>query len=192
MVNMKSGAVRACIAAIVAAGSLGLGGCQTGSPACCAADSSYTVARADADRALLGKLVGDWRFEGSWSENGGATNNVTGRAAGVLVNNYFVMMDVQTTSGQLSGRTSRDEGSILFATEPGMGMTISAWGDASPAITRLIGRAENGGSVLEYRAANSAGSAASVVVRFENENRLTIDLTGPKGSATYRFSRVAN
>jgi len=196
MVNLKSCAFRACLGILGSIAAIGLGGCQTNkSGACCAADASYSVAQADSDRGLLAKLVGDWRFEGSWTGAGGVKNNVQGRAAGVLVNNYFITMDVQTTSGELAGRTSRDEGSILFASEPGIGLTASAWGDASPSITRLVGHSESNGSILAYVPAGGNSNAVAFTIRFDGENSFIANITGGSNgqrAATYTFTRVTD
>jgi len=180
------------VGALALAGLGFVGGCQTGNTSSVSSDSSFTTARADADRALLAKLVGAWQFEGTWSGANGVQNTVQGRAAGVLVNNYFVLLDVQTTSGELAGRTSRDEGSILFAAEPGVGMTVSAWGDASPSIVRLVGRAEQGGNVLSFAPAGNSANATALVVRFDGPDRFTTQLNpgAALSSASYTFTRA--
>lgn len=193
MVRNYSGAVRAVVGLAAGVCLFALGGCQTGT--CCPMNSSVTTERADADRALLGKLVGAWQFDGYWTSDDGAQHKVQGRAAGVLVNNYFVLMDIQTTSGELAGETSREEGSLLFAAEPAMGLTVMAWGDASPSITRLVGRSEEGGTVLTYLPASGPSNAVALVVHLEGDNRFTTDIngrSGGRGAAHYTFTRTTD
>ncbi|MBX3378669.1 MAG: hypothetical protein KF805_01120 [Phycisphaeraceae bacterium] len=192
MVNVRLGAIRAGGFAMCAA-AIALTGCQTGESGG-TGDSSMTTQRADSDRALLAKLVGEWRFSGAWAGADGTNHNVEGRAAGVLVNNYFVMLDVQTTAGQLAGRTSNNDGSMLFAAEPGVGMTVSAWGDASPSITRLVGRADDG-PMLTFLPASGPSNAVAMVVRFEGDNQFSTEISGGaggSGKANYTFTRVTS
>jgi hypothetical protein len=169
-----------------------VGGCQTGNASSTSSDASFSTATADSDRAHLVKLVGEWQFEGSWSGADGKQNAVQGRAAGVLVNNYFVMLDVQTTSGELAGRTTREDGSMIFAAEPGVGMTVTAWGDASPTVTRLVGRTEQGGNVFNFVPAGGTANAAALIVRFDGPDRFTTQLNpgAVLSSANYTFTRV--
>lgn len=192
MVNSRLGALRASFGVAAIAGVGFLAGCKTDGAACCASNSNVTVERADSDRAQLAKLVGEWQFQGSWSGADGVAHNVEGRAAGVLVNNYFVMLDVQTTSGELAGRTSREDGSMLFAAEPGVGMTVSAWGDASPSVTRLVGTVRDGGNELSFVPASGTANATALVLRFEGPDRFTTQLNpgAVLSSANYTFTRV--
>lgn len=184
--------VRVAFGVLALAGVAMLGGCQTGNSSSGSSDSSFSTSRADSDRALLVKLVGDWQFDGFWSGADGVKHNVQGRAAGVLVNNFFVMLDIQTTSGELAGRTTREDGSMLFAAEPGLGVTVSAWGDASPSVTRLVGRSESDGSVLSFLPAQGAANAVALVVRFDGPDRFTtqINPTAALSSASYTFTRA--
>ncbi|MBX3389422.1 MAG: DUF1579 family protein [Phycisphaeraceae bacterium] len=191
MVKVNSGVIRASVGIAAIVSLFAQWGCQAGS--CCATNRSVTTERADADRGQLAKLVGAWRFEGSWSGEDGQKHSVQGRAAGVLVNNFFVLLDVQTTSGELAGQTSRQEGSLLFASEPGKGLTVTAWGDASPSITHLIGHSEEGGKVLTYLPASGPSNAVAVVVRFEGDNHFSTEISagsGGKGVAEYTFTRA--
>ena len=190
----SSRALRASVGLVAGALALvGIAGCQTGKSSSGSTNSSFTTASADSERALLVKLVGDWQFEGSWTGADGTPNPVQGRAAGVLTNNYFVMLDVQTTSGELAGRTSREDGSMIFAAEPGVGMTVTAWGDASPSVTRLVGRSEQGGNVFNFVPAGGTANAVALVVRFDGPDRFTTQLNpgAALSSASYTFTRAA-
>lgn len=195
MVKKSSRALRACLGFVV--GSFALGGltaCQTGGSSSNNSNSSFSASRADSDRALLTKLVGDWQFEGAWSGADGKSNTVKGRAAGVLVNNFFVLLDVQSTEGQLAGRTTREDGSMLFAAEPGMGLTVTAWGDAAPSVTRLVGSSRDNGNVFNFLPADGTGNAVALVIRFDGPDRFTTQLNpgAALSSASYTFTRAAN
>lgn len=193
MVNKSSRALRACLGVVV--GSLALGGltaCQSGGSSSSNSDSSFSASVADSNRTLLTKLVGDWQFEGAWSGADGKPNAVQGRAAGVLVNNFFVLLDVQSTEGQLAGRTTREDGSMLFAAEPGRGLTVTAWGDASPSVTRLVGGSHDNGNVFSFVPADGTGNAAALVIRFDGPDRFTTQLNpgAALSSASYTFTRA--
>ncbi|MBS0190110.1 MAG: hypothetical protein U0573_01150 [Phycisphaerales bacterium] len=163
------------------------GGCQ-----CCAPSASPSaIAQADAQRADLAKFVGAWEFTGSWTGENGASNQVAGRAAGVLENQYFVLLDIQTTSGTMAGRTGRKAGSMLLAAEPGIGLTLTAWGDASPSVMHLVGRDEDAGSTLTFRSAHGE-VPLTLVIRVENADRWTASINNTSTNTTtanYTFTR---
>jgi hypothetical protein len=175
-------------------------GCQA--PGGAAGDTASTAPRgtqsgpnqADTDRAALARFVGVWNFEGSSIGKDGARKQATGRAAAAIENEYFVLFDLQATGGNLSGQTSRKAGSMIFASEPGIGLTLTAWGDASPSICRLVGRVREGGNVLAFEEAKTPGDRRriSLVITFENKDRWTAevhDLTAPQHPliASYTF-----
>lgn len=108
---------------------------------------------ADKQRAALSRLVGVWTFTGWTSDAGNWAErpfDVTGVAAGVVEDESFVLLDLQVTSGELTGHSARKTGSMLFASEPGVGATVTAWGDASPSISRLVGEIVNHGANFNY------------------------------------------
>ncbi|MBS0186524.1 MAG: hypothetical protein JSS51_00545 [Planctomycetes bacterium] len=167
-----------------------MSGCQSSGSCCVANNSEAAIAKADAARAQLSRLVGAWDLDGWWKGNGNDRNTVHGRAAGVLENQYFVLMDVQTTSGEMAGRTARKSGSFLFASEPGIGLTASAWGDASPSISRFVGTAQGNGIV--FKPAHNAYPNAELVLTFESDNRFTAEVVqGSDVHASYTFTRSA-
>ncbi len=168
-------------------------GCQTSGPAA-NATSPAAVSAADSDRAALAKLVGAWDFDGWWKAAGQPENKVQGRAAATLENKYFLLMDVQTAPGSTGGRLGGKSGSFLFASEPGIGLTVTAWGDASPSITRLVGHASSGGTVLTFAPAHTQDRNVRLVIRIESDTRWTAEVTNPAAEgdgalASYTFTR---
>lgn len=152
---------------------------------------------ADADRAALARFVGVWNFEGWSTDPTGAHQPGAGHAAAVIESEHFVLMDLLTTSGQLAGRTSRKSGSMIFASEPGIGVTMTAWGDASPSISRMVGRAEGNGSVFTFHEAKTPEGhhQMGAIVTFETDDRWVVDIknasmSGEPVVARYTFTRV--
>ncbi len=155
--------------------------------------------QADADRAALARFVGVWTFEGWSTDTGGVRTPASGDAAAVIENEHFVKIDVVATSGKLGGRAGRKGGSLLLASEPGVGVTLTSWGDASPSISRLIGRSEGEGSQFTFQEARTPEGvrAVSLKVTFETDDRWLAqvsDASTPNGPvvASYTFTRVQN
>jgi len=126
----------------------------------------------DADRAALARFVGVWNFEG-WAINGGNRVTAAGKAAAAIENDHFVLIDVQTTSGTLGSRASNKSGSVLLASEPGIGLTMTAWGDASPAISRATGHVEGNASAFVFDEARTPKGVhrLSMTMTFETDDR---------------------
>ncbi len=161
MIRLHSMRARACWMMIGIGAMALIGGCQsmedaTGNgvnPALRPLQTGPDATDADKQRAALSRLVGVWTFAG-WS---GATADwdtrapdVAGLAAGVVESGYFVLLDLDVTSGEFAGSDQGKEASMLFASEPGVGATVSAWGDAAPSISRLVGEIVNNGANFNY------------------------------------------
>ncbi len=151
----------------------------------------------DADRAALARFVGAWSFEGWWAGADGERTAVAGRAAGVIESVHFVLLDLQTTSGEFAGRAGRKSGSLLFASEPGIGLTLTAWGDASPAMNRLAGTVDGAGSVFTFTEARTPAGRHRLGARmaFESDDRWVGEIrdetaAGQPVVARYVFTRV--
>src|SRR5690606_31063353 len=83
---------------------------------------------ADEDRAALARFIGVWDFEGWSTTDAGQRQNARGTAAAASEHEHFVLVDVRSTAGQLSGEAGRSAGSMLLAVDPGSGLTLTAWG----------------------------------------------------------------
>jgi hypothetical protein len=84
---------------------------------------------------------------------------------------------------------------MLFASEPGMGMTLTAWCETSPSLRRLTGRV-NAGGTLTYTEARAPDHVHRIElnITFENDDRWTAELrdAGAAGRpivAAYTFTR---
>lgn len=150
--------------------------------------------QSDADRMKLARFIGVWSFRGTVTDEGGGTREVAGTAAGVLENSHFVLLDVEATQGAFAGETGRKSGSMLFGSEPGKGLTLTAWGDGAPDVRRLIGATNADGSAFEFRAMHGQKQGAGVSMRivFETDDRWTATLTRHSGPAraSYVFNRT--
>lgn len=148
----------------------------------------------DADRAMLARFVGDWSFEGHASAADGEAAKATGRAAGVIENEHFVLIDLRVESGRFGARGERKGGSLLLASEPGIGLTMTGWGGSSPSIVRLVGRAEGSGSRFSFDEVKSSGARrVNLSFEFEADDRFVAtirDATNSSVLGSYTFTRV--
>jgi hypothetical protein len=192
-------------ACLVATISLALG-CQTqnamtehpANPALRRIEAPAGTTAADADRAALARFVGVWNFEGWSADQGSKRNSASGRAAGTIENEHFLLLDLQATSGQLSGRTGRKSGSMLFASEPGIGLTVTAWGDASPSITRLVGYIEGNASAYCFHEAKTPPGMHqhALTITFQTDDKWVAEVQDMTANdkpvvARYEFTRAA-
>lgn len=152
---------------------------------------------ADQRRATLARFIGVWTFQGSVLELDGSRRTVSGEAAAAIEEEHFVKIDLRATSGALAGYTGKKGGTMLLASEPDVGLTLTAWGDASPAITRMTGTQQNRGQQFLFEEVRTpAGrSRHQLAIGFETDHRWTAeirDLSNPGGpaAATYTFTRV--
>ncbi|MCC6677421.1 MAG: hypothetical protein IT436_09775 [Phycisphaerales bacterium] len=155
------------------------------------------ASQADIDRAALARFVGVWRFDGWSATPDGKRTSASGHAAGVIESEHFVLLDLKTTSGQMGGRAGRKSGSMIFASEPGIGATLTAWGDAAPSITRLVGRVEGTGSAFWFSEAKTPKDRHrhTMLITFETDNAWLAEIRddtagGSPVVASYRFTRA--
>jgi hypothetical protein len=179
----------------LAALSFAAGACQSSNSATDSAGQP-AAARADADRAALARLVGVWTFEGWATDPDGSRRQSAGRAAGAIENNYFVLLDIQSSTGRAAGPTPSKSGSILFASDPGLGLTASAWGDGSPAVRRLAGQVSGNGTVFTFDEAVAPYGLrrANLTITFLSPDRWTAEVrdhsaAGHPVVASYTFTR---
>lgn len=152
---------------------------------------------ADQRRATLARFIGVWKFEGSVLELNGSRRNVSGEAAAAIEEEHFVKIDMLATSGALAGYAGKKSGTLLLASEPDVGLTLTAWGDASPAITRMTGTQQNRGQqfVFEELRTPAGRNRHQLAIRFETDHRWTaeirdIDADSDPVLASYTFTRV--
>ncbi len=179
-------------------------GCQTNKPAEHAANPALRqlniapdASSADADRAALARFIGVWNFEGWSADPGGKRSSASGHTAGTIEDEHFVLLDFQVTSGELTGRAGRKAGSMILASEPGIGATMTAWGDSGPSITRLVGRVEGNGSAFSFRESRTPEGRrrVSLLFVFETDDSWTVEIrddsvNGDPVVASYRFTRA--
>jgi hypothetical protein len=184
------------------AGVVGLAGCQSDGPAVSNApnpalrqlQSPSNATAADADRAALSRLVGVWNFEG-WSRgSSGERHEASGTAAASIEHEHFVLFDIRSNVGPLSGRTGGTSGSMLFASEPDKGLTLTAWGYASPAIRRFSGTVHGNGSAFALK---ETGRGTSMTLTFETDDRWVAEVRDAGSGeqsviARYTFTRRSN
>lgn len=191
---------RSLILAAGLAGVAGLAGCRSNGPV--VSDAPNPALRqltipanatpADEDRAALARFIGVWDFEGWSTTDTGHRQTSRGAAAATSEHEHFVLIEVRSTAGQLSGEAGRSAGSMLLAVEPGNGLTLSAWGDAAPAIRRLSGSVHGSGATFWFE---EFSQGTSVAMKFETDDRWIAEVRKGGGEdsviATYTFTRRA-
>lgn len=151
----------------------------------------------DADRAALARFVGVWEVAGWSGTQADVKESLRGIAAATVENGHFVLLDMLITDGQLAGRVGKKTGSMLLAVEPDIGLTLTAWGDASPGIGRSVGRVEGAGSRFHLRETRTPPGrrAVSMDIEFQTDDRWTARIQDASDSsmpviAYYTFSRA--
>src|SRR5262249_53142580 len=123
---------------------------------------------------------------------------VKGIAAAVIEDEHFVRLDMKSTEGQLGGRAARNHGTLMFASEPGIGLTLTAWGDGSPGISRLTGTVPPDGSTFTSTEAKTPSGIERVQlsITFQTDNQWTAEIRDLAGQhpaiASYRFTRIGS
>jgi hypothetical protein len=159
--------------------------------------SPPNAAPADVNRAALARFVGVWNFEGWTADRAGQHMPRSGRAAGAIDHEHFVEIEFHATDSQPGGSNAHKAVSVLLASEPGLGLTMTAWGDASPAVSRLIGKAEGDGSAFTFDEATSTAGRdrLSVTIKVQTDDHWTLEVHDASNSgrpvvASYAFTRA--
>lgn len=154
-------------------------------------ESPSGASQIDSDRVKLARFIGVWSFQGTVEDESGSSRGVSGNAAGVLESGQFVLLDVQATNGEFAGRSGRKSGSLLLGGEPGKGLTVTAWGDGSPQVRRLVGATNADGSVFEFRQVHGGPERVTLRIAFETDDRWIATITRSTGTAraVYTFTR---
>jgi hypothetical protein len=150
------------------------------------------AAPADRERALLARFIGAWNFQGWSAGPDGAHSQIKGVAAAVIEDDHFVHIDLQSSEGSL--RAGKNASALMLASEPGIGLTMTVWGDASPSISRLTGSAEPDGSVFRFAEVRTPSGIprARVTITFESDDRWAAEISEQDGKsplAAYTFTR---
>lgn len=151
-----------------------------------------TVVAADADRAMIGRLAGRWSLTG-WSEVVASDRrDLRGSAEGVVEQDYFLRLDASIVVGPGDTRT----GVLLFASEPGRGVTLSSRFSDSPSTSRFLGSGSADSRTITLEEVDSIipGVRRRMVIRFQSPSEWVVDVTnlaGPDGAriGSFRFVR---
>lgn len=153
----------------------------------------------DFDRAALTRLTGMWNFDGWSCAEGAERRNGSGRARGAIENDHFMLVDLKVTSGEAAGRFGHRMGSMMFASEPGVGVTMTMWGDGSPSMGRFVGHTEGAGSAFILNEARTPPDIhrLKATISFETDDRWTIEMRDVQAKdkpliASYTFTRATN
>lgn len=180
-------AMRGMAAAVCLVCAGGLMGCQTGG-----APSVEAQERAFEERAHLARLVGAWDYSGWFEPEGGPRRESSGRAAGAIEHEHFVLFDTEAVVTE-GGESRWIEGSMVFSVEPGAGLMLTEWSELDPSVRRMHGRFEDGGRrmVFDRFAGRAAGSDLTLTLRFETADRWTATFAlGGSVAASYTFERA--
>lgn len=189
----------ALLVATAAAMTAGLSGCHNSgaashdpNPALHPITTPSGGTKADVDRAALARLVGAWSFEGWSIAADGKRQTASGKAAGAIDSVHFVLLDIRSTVGQMTGSALRTGGSMLFGAEPNGGLCVTAWGDGSNVVRRLTGTVHGNASAFTFR---EAGHSTSLTLVFETNDQWVAEVRKAPGAdqpliARYVFTRA--
>jgi hypothetical protein len=158
------------------------------------AGSSSAVAAADQDREILSRLAGRWSISG-WSEVVASDRrDLRGTAEGSVEQNYFLRLDVSLGVDPTSGQAQ--SGTLIFASEPGRGMTLSSRFSDAPSTSRFVGSSSSDGRSLTLDEVDSTikGIRRRVVIRFFSDDEWLADVSnaaaaGSPRLGSFRFTR---
>ena len=150
----------------------------------------------DRNRIALARFVGAWDYAGWYTPEGRARETSEGIAAGTIEHEYYVLLDGQYVREE-AGTASYHEGSMLFSSEPGLGLMMTSWSNAGPSVQRFRGRVEREGTRFVFDEVERVGGGEwlRLVVSFETDNTWTADFYR-RGSpedilaASYTFTRA--
>jgi len=149
------------------------------------------MTQADRDRLALAQLARTWRVTG-WETVDGQRRLVSGTATGSVEYNFFVRLDMSTRDEQ-TGRVNT--GDIVFASEPGRGLTMNSRFDTSPSPLTFEGAVTDDGRVftLDEIAPRRGNTGRRVVIRFLSSDEWVADVTDRSGGrstpqASFSFS----
>lgn len=129
----------------------------------------------DRDRLQLAKFARPWRVSG-WETVDGRRRFVSGTATGQVDSTFFVRLDMVITD-ELTGNINR--GNVVFASEPGRGMTLNSRFDSSPTAVAFAGSVNAAGDLftLNEIAPGFGSKGRQVVIRFLNPDNFVADTT---------------
>jgi hypothetical protein len=129
----------------------------------------------DRDRLQLAKFARPWRVSG-WETVDGRRRFVSGTATGQVDSTFFVRLDMVITD-ELSGNINR--GNVVFASEPGRGLTLNSRFDSSPTAVAFAGSVNAAGDLftLNEIAPGFGPNGRQVVIRFLTPDNFVADTT---------------
>lgn len=145
--------------------------------------------QADRDRLALARFARRWEVSG-WETGDGRRHVVTGVATGMVERNYFVRLDLTVTADDKPG--VRSEGSVVFGSEPGRGVTMSSRFNTSPMTFTYVGQITDDGKSLVFdEIAGFSPRGRRVTIRFLSSDEFVADVTdtktGGQPQASLRF-----
>lgn len=185
-----------CAALLVGCNTTPTSGTGVRPPRVRALDTSGLADPVDRDRLALSRFVGAWDFEGWYDPPGESRRTTEGRAAATIEHNHFIMLDTARAVEQADD-VEYSVGSMLLSVEPGIGLMATAWSSDTPAIHRLGGSVEAGGSRFVFKEFRTVGGRDRVraVMRFETDDRWVLEFSRKSSgqdviAASYTFTRA--
>lgn len=140
-----------------------------------APSSTPQLTQTDRDRLALAKFARTWNVSG-WETVQNEKRFVSGTAVGSVENTYFLRLDMTINDERTA---DPNNGHILFASEPGRGLTMTSRFDTSPSSLNYAGVVSSDGNVftLDETAPNTAAGARRIVIRFLSQDEWVADVT---------------
>lgn len=163
-------------------------------PAAAPAPQPAALSSHDRDRLALAKFARPWRVTG-WETVDGQRRFVSGTATGQIDNTFFIRLDMAVTDEQ-SGRINT--GNVVFASEPGRGLTMNSRFDTSPSPVTYTGSVSADGNLftLDELGSGFGKTGRRMVIRFLSPDNWVADVTDrstgspmPRASMTFTAAR---
>lgn len=140
--------------------------------------ANASLSQADRDRLTLARFARSWQVQG-WETIEGQRRLVSGTATGSVENSFFIRL---TTSMRADQNGAASNGNIVFASEPGRGMTMNGHFDTAPSPMTFQGSLSSDGNVLTF---NEIAPSAErrVVIRFLSDSQWVADVSSLSNNA---------
>lgn len=150
----------------------------SGPPTTVSVTTPASLTQSDRDRLALSKLARNWRVTG-WETVDGQRRLVSGTASGSVENAFFIRLIMTITDEQTR---QVNNGNIVFASEPGRGLTMNSHFDTSPFPITYSGTVSNDGNLFTLDEIAPSAGARRIVARFISPTEWVADVSDRSGS----------
>jgi hypothetical protein len=123
----------------------------------------------------LGRLVGQWRINGTIDSGSGTPLPLYGTARGTIDKIYFVRLDINFTDPRTG---SPVQGTSIVSQTGGRGVEMTNSFSSSPTVNHFRGTMDASGTVFDMTQFDPPVSSRRVILRLSTNNQWTADVWG--------------